>query len=396
MSALRDNLSISPELSGPALPIKRELSRIQYGQASKYILIEQLPIGFGGQISGRLLALKLALALERKAIFRSHGDPPYLQTFEPQYANAPGEVDWDLAEPFDPLGEQSAAFIRFDYLATAQRLGTVEDQIEDWIHRRVIQRYGINSDANVDGEVLTWMRLLASVRSLVEAEQKRLGVTRATLGVHLRRGDKSVETAYVPAADVNRAIAALHRVWPFTSVFLASDSPDAAEEIDLPPGVALIFDRGEKRYNNANHKMLFQNPELAQQETLTAVKNLNSSVRLRRRRRARQRPFSLARGKRRHRRHAGAGAHRSSERQDRRAQIADPRQILRPQTRAQGGPAQARAATLAPQALNLSLALTHLKAMGMSRNLLILRSVAFAIITKLSGAAMVAFGRVHD
>lgn len=274
MSALRDNLSISPELSGPALPIKRELSRIQYGQASKYILIEQLPIGFGGQISGRLLALKLALALERKAIFRSHGDPPYLQTFEPQYANAPGEVDWDLAEPFDPLGEQSAAFIRFDYLATAQRLGTVEDQIEDWIHRRVIQRYGINSDANVDGEVLTWMRLLASVRSLVEAEQKRLGVTRATLGVHLRRGDKSVETAYVPAADVNRAIAALHRVWPFTSVFLASDSPDAAEEIDLPPGVALIFDRGEKRYNNANHKMLFQNPELAQQETLTAVKNL--------------------------------------------------------------------------------------------------------------------------
>lgn len=274
MSALRNDFNALPDLKEPVLPIKRELSRVQYDQASKYVLIEPVPIGFGGQISGRLLALKLALALERKAIFRSHGDPPYLQTFEPQYAKAPADVDWDLAEPFDPLREQTAVFVRFNYLATRRRLQPIGDHVEDWIHRKVIQRYGLAGDANVDGEVLTWMRLSASVRSLVEAEQKRLGVTRDTLGVHLRRGDKSVESAYVPAADVNRAIAALRQIWPFTSLFLASDSPDAADEIDLPPGVTLIFDRAEKRYNNANHKMLFQNPELAQQETLTAVKNL--------------------------------------------------------------------------------------------------------------------------
>ena len=55
---------------------------------------------------------------------------------------------------------------------------------------------------------------------------------------------------------------------------LASDSPDAAAEIQLPPRVKLIFDSDEKRYNNANHKMLFRNPDLARQETFTAVKNL--------------------------------------------------------------------------------------------------------------------------
>jgi hypothetical protein len=274
MSALKDDFATSPEMKGPTRLLKRELSRIQYGPMSKYILIEQTPIGYGGQISGRLLALKLALALDRKAIFRSHDDPPYLQTFEPQYSNAPTVIDWGLAEPFDPLSEQTAEFVRFNYFAAVRRLKPVEDCVENWIHQKTLDRYGLHRDANVDGEVLTWMRLLFPIQSLVDAEQKRLGVSRNTLGVHLRRGDKSVETAYVPASDVNRAISALHRVWPFDSLLLASDSPDADQEIDLPPGVTLIFDRTEKRYNNANHKMLFQNPELAQQETLTALKNL--------------------------------------------------------------------------------------------------------------------------
>src|SRR6202042_2653128 len=101
------------------------------------------------------------------------------------------------------------------------------------------------------------------IRSKIDAEQLRLGVCDNTLGVHLRRGDKNVETAYVSAKHFNAPIARIYKVGRFDSVFLASDSPQAAAEIDLPPGVKLIFDRDEKRYNNANHKMLFCNPDLA-------------------------------------------------------------------------------------------------------------------------------------
>jgi len=274
MSASRSDLNNPPEPKVLSSPIKQELNRIQYGRVTKYIFIEQMPIGFGGQISGRLLALKLALALDRKAVFSSNADPPYLQTFEPQYSNAPPNMDWSTVELFDPLLQQNAAYLRFNYLTAMKRLDTVTDRVEDWIRRKFVQRYGIDGDANVYSEILTWMRLLPSAQSMVDAEKKRLGIGLTTLGVHLRRGDKSVENAYVPAAEVNRAIGAVHQVWPFDSLFLASDSPNAMREIRLPPGVTLIFDETEKRYNNANHKMLFHNPELAQQETFTALKNL--------------------------------------------------------------------------------------------------------------------------
>jgi hypothetical protein len=75
--------------------IREELDRLQFGPAVKYLLVEQLPIGFGAQMSGRVLALKLALALGRKAIFRHDSDPPYLQTLEPQYPYASPGISWD-------------------------------------------------------------------------------------------------------------------------------------------------------------------------------------------------------------------------------------------------------------------------------------------------------------
>ena len=95
-----------------------------------------------------------------------------------------------------------------------------------------------------------------------------------TLGVHLRRGDKRIESAYVPAAIFNQAIRRIHKVWNFDALFLASDNAETPDELDLPFGVKLIFDTTEKRYNNANHKMLLANPSLAHEETYVAFKNL--------------------------------------------------------------------------------------------------------------------------
>lgn len=256
-----------------AASISEHLNRLQFGLAERYLLIEQIQIGFGGQISRRLLGLKLALALERKAVFRDQGDPPYLQTLEPQCSNVP-ILDWDLTEIFDPLLRQPAQSLRFAYSAASTRLKD-RGGIEVWATQRVAEKYAIAADANIDGQILKWMRWLPPVQSKIEEQRIRLGVSASTLGVHLRRGDKTVETAYVPASHFNAAIARIYHAWRFDSIFLASDSAKAVEQIDVPPGVILIFDHDEKRYNNANHKMLFRNPGLAWQETFTAAKNLN-------------------------------------------------------------------------------------------------------------------------
>ncbi|MCI0466810.1 MAG: hypothetical protein L0Y57_07375 [Beijerinckiaceae bacterium] len=254
------------------VPLSSRLDRLQFGPAEKFLLIEQIQIGFGGQISRRLLGLKLALALERKAVFTEEGDPPYLQTLEPQSAHVP-DADWSLAEIFDPLLQQSARFLRFEYVAASARLKG-SGGVTEWASQRVAEKYSLAAGANIDGEVLKWMRWLPALQAKIEARRALLGVTANTLGVHWRRGDKTVETAYVPASKFNAAIARIYQSWQFDSIFLASDSAEAIEEISVPPGVRLIFDRDEKRYNNANHKMLFRSPELAGQETYTAAKNL--------------------------------------------------------------------------------------------------------------------------
>ncbi|ACK51410.1 hypothetical protein Msil_2482 [Methylocella silvestris BL2] len=257
-----------------ALPslLKIELDRLQFDKTDKFIWIEQIPIGFGGQISRRLLGLKLALALDRKAVFSDVADAPYLQTLEAQDVGAP-DIDWSLYELFDPLAPQADAYLRFEYEGASRRLKD-HGYIESWARDKIIARFELPADYNVDGEILKWMRLIPSVAAEIESARIRLGISSTTLGVHFRRGDKTVESAYVPAAHFNDAILRVFETWRFESLFLASDSPKAIEEIKTPPGVRVIFDFEEIRYNNANHKMLFRNPALAQQETYTAAKNL--------------------------------------------------------------------------------------------------------------------------
>ena len=249
-----------------------ELDRLQFGPPGPCLLIEQIPIGFGGQISRRLLGLKLALALGRRAVFLLEDDPPYLQTCEPQNAPVPG-VDWAAQPMWDPLGAQQEPCLRFEFEAANARLPE-PGGVVSWSQRAAAARHGLPADANLDGEILAWMRPTAEAEAEIAAARARLGVDERTLGVHFRRGDKTVETAYVPARHLNAAIARVHARWKFERLFLASDSPKAVEEIELPAGVRLIFDHEEKRYNNANHKMLFRQPELARQETFTACKNL--------------------------------------------------------------------------------------------------------------------------
>jgi hypothetical protein len=102
----------------------------------------------------------------------------------------------------------------------------------------------------------------------------RLDVKADTLGVHIRRGDKAVETPFIPISTIQDELARLCDRHGFQRVFACSDDESVFDRLRLPAGVELIFDQTETRYNNANHKFLVRNPELAAQETRTAIKNI--------------------------------------------------------------------------------------------------------------------------
>ena len=256
----------------------RALDALQSGRGERLLVFRPVPCGLGGQLSGRILTLAMALAHDRKAVFLSPADPPYGQTFDA----LDGGVDDLAGMDASVLAQAPAIEIGADQperiVAYDPRISPPFDAARQRaLLTRISARLGMPVEGRLllEGLVFNWLKVLPRVSEWNEAQRARLGVDGDTLGVHFRRGDKAVETAFVPASAINARIAQIHAVWPFNKLFLASDSPDAPHEIVCPPGVSLIFDTEEKRFNNANHKMLMEQPELVEQETLVAFKNIH-------------------------------------------------------------------------------------------------------------------------
>lgn len=254
----------------PINAIHARLTQLQHGPARRYLVVTPPPIGLGGQIADRIAGLLLAIALDRKAVF-SIDDPPYSQTFEQLYSDA-HISDSSALEPVRSLHDEPIDVLVYNPLA----LKISHGDLNDGLIRAVQSRLALSSlsDAEARGAAFLWMRLSSETSAFCQSAQERLGIDSNTLGVHFRRGDKQVETAFVPASEFNAEIARIYNRWRFKKIFLASDSPLALAEIHAPDGVPVIFDDQELRYNNANHKMLMGNSELIDQETKTAFKNI--------------------------------------------------------------------------------------------------------------------------
>ncbi|MCH7627832.1 hypothetical protein [Novosphingobium sp.] len=251
---------------------EQKLQALQFGPVDRLLVFRPVACGLGGQLSGRIMTLAMALALGRKAVFLSPADPPYGQTFA------------ELNDPVDLTGlddapvvaiteDQSARIVVHDPRLMPPFDAAAKKALLDKMSARL--GMAVTSRTLADGLAFNWLKILPDVAAWCEAQRARLGVDADTLGVHFRRGDKAVETAFVPASVINARIAEIHAVWPFAKLFLASDSPAAPQEIVCPPGVELIFDTEEQRFNNANHKMLMERPDLVEQETLVAFKNIH-------------------------------------------------------------------------------------------------------------------------
>lgn len=254
--------------------LKEYLERLQFSDQERVILIGQIPIGYGGQLAMRVLGLKIGLALGRKAIFLDDADFPYVQSMSKLFSWS-HDPRLAMDGPMVELsGSDSRPLVRFDYFSILEQLRRPMT-VEDWVQGLLTKRLKLTADDlhKLDGWLIRFLRFIPDFEGRLAVDAARLGVSRDVLGVHVRRGDKKVETAYVSMERINEAIDRIYSAWKFEGVFVATDNAKVLPDLKLPSGVRLLFDHDEIRYNNANHKMLIASPKMASEETYVAFKN---------------------------------------------------------------------------------------------------------------------------
>lgn len=249
----------------------RRLAHLQYGDRQAVLLFTQDPTGVGGQIARRLLGLKLALLLDRKVIFPFVTEPPYGQVFEPIHSQANYAELLKNAQDISKTGDWSTPIVRLDFWDLWQT-----PKVRQRVYSYVPSEFSniANAELYCDGLLLSFCSLTDQLKTFVAHESGRLGVGNDTLGVHIRRGDKQVETPFVPIDVINEQIERACIEGKFRKVFACSDDPEIFRQLRAPAGTEIVHDAEEKRYNNANHKLVMKNSHLAAQETKTAVKNI--------------------------------------------------------------------------------------------------------------------------
>src|SRR5579863_1042548 len=214
------------------------LEKLQYGVDAKILFFTQDPLGLGAQISRRLLGLRLALMCDRKVVFPHLTEPPYGQVFEPVHSNVPYQTRGVTpALRLDPV--QHDTVVSLDYWRLLET-DALLDAATHFVPPGLVVR--AQPQLYVGGLLLSFCKLTPQNDDYVESAKRRLGIGPKTLGIHLRRGDKKVETPYVPVEAINQAIAEWLDTKSFDSVFVATDDPRSIEEIKLPAGIDLIFD----------------------------------------------------------------------------------------------------------------------------------------------------------
>lgn len=251
--------------------LRLRIDELQSGRSSgRFVLFNHDPTGLGGQIARRVLAIRVGLISNRTAVFIDEDFFPYENAFRP-LASFLGSVE-NLPELDERLDEDPAPVVIFNFWSfwqneplKAKIYGHVPNELSDLDEPKLA----------VDGTILSSFRLTREYEDAIAPYLNKIGSLWPIIGVHFRRGDKFVETPYVSAATYRASIESIAGRYNIRNVFVSSDSADAVSELDLDPTkFNIFFDESELRYNNANHKFLMKNPDLASQETKTAIRNI--------------------------------------------------------------------------------------------------------------------------
>ena len=226
--------------------------------------------GFGAMVARRKLLSQIAYATNRTLIFRET-NYLYDECYEPLTQHKLLDVIGlygHKAATIDSIEDTSCPFVyfTFDYY---------------WNHPKYKDLYqcwrpdGI-SYIEFCGAILDGFKLLPEYQKYSDSVRDRLFIDDNTIGLHIRRGDKGIETGkhtFISLDGYEREVRKASEKLDSKRVFISSDSRDAMEEMKTRLGGYDVFwDENEKRYDNANWSMVQKNPEMRRDETMTGAK----------------------------------------------------------------------------------------------------------------------------
>lgn len=117
------------------------------------------------------------------------------------------------------------------------------------------------------------------LQKILDSTKQALGWDDSALhiGIHVRRGDKNTECPYIPTETYVEFFKNIANKYPEKpiQIFLTSDDPESYEEFSKAlPGIPILWDIDEPRFNNCNAHLVNDQPTLALQESVTAAKNI--------------------------------------------------------------------------------------------------------------------------
>jgi len=249
-----------------------DVRQVQNSSNNGVIYFSHDPTGLGAQLSRRILGLKIGYLTRKKAFFPSESMYPYENCFADSLNEGEVSSDYVSSLPeFDVFNYAEGVSYRFDFWkfwSNSEAKAAVYGYIPDCLK-------GVgNAERIFEGCLLNLFQLKPEYDEFVAEARARLGLLDGYISIHYRRGDKKVETPYVPTEVYRNELIGQLKKTGVAKVFVASDSPYAVNDLALSGDVVVVFDGDEIRYNNANHKFLMKNRGLSKQETLTAIKNI--------------------------------------------------------------------------------------------------------------------------
>ncbi len=226
--------------------------------------------GFGAMVARRKLLMQIGYATNRTVVFRN---TTYLydECYQPMsqhklldVINGPGRhvmfLDF-IEDPRRPL-----IHFTFDYYWNHPKY---KDLYQCW------RPEGI-SYIEFCGAIIDGFKLLPDYQEYTDSVRERLSIDNKTVGLHIRRGDKGIETGkhtFVSLDGYEREVRKASDTLGSKRVFISSDSAEAMQEMkNRLVGFDVFWDEDEKRYDNANWSMVQENPEMRRDETMTGAK----------------------------------------------------------------------------------------------------------------------------
>jgi hypothetical protein len=257
------------------LLIHQKLDELQFQgsiAANRFLIVKINEVGFGAQIQLKLIGFKLAYIFKRTVVFdeaKSCYDNCFLPTsifsWSDFAATNPIKLDLDIKK------QQSDRVVYLDFAEYWDNFKT-RKKFEEYTPQELTKEG--KSYQYFLGQLLLRLQPLPKYKEYIEERKKRINFSHPIIGVHIRRGDKKIETAYVPIRLYAAYIKNLVKKTGIKKVFVASDSNEVIQQLPAIPQLEYIYDYEEKRYNNSNYSLVENNPNLREQETLTAWKNI--------------------------------------------------------------------------------------------------------------------------